>query len=68
MCPLEVQWVHLRKDNICNEVHLISRRNPVDLMTQLSEFSTWLLGNTTEAMHDPIWILNVGGLNLSARF
>lgn len=38
MCPLEVQWVHLRKDNICNEVHLISRRNPVDLMTQLSEF------------------------------
>lgn len=42
MCPLEVQWVHLRKDNICNEVHLIARRNPVDLMTQLSEFSTWL--------------------------
>lgn len=74
MCPFEVQGVHLCNDNIHNELHLITRCNPVDLMTQLSPFSTWLLGNTAKAVHNPIksgrslWILNVGGLNHGARF
>lgn len=74
MGPLEVQGGHLCKDNICNELHLVSRRNQANLMTQLSPFSTWLLGNTAEAMQNSIksgpglWILNVGGQNHSARF
>lgn len=63
MCPFEVQGAHLCNDIIHNDLQLITGCNPADSTTQLSPFSTRLLGNAAEAVHNPIksgrslWIL-----------